>query len=136
MKKIFPLILLCFFLALNTQAQKRDSVSRSATMQGLKIAYVTKQLSLTSEEAQKFWPVYFIYVEDLKKARMQNRQDVLGMEEEMLNVRKKYKTDFKKILSTEERVNKLFTADRDFGNEVRKELQKRSQMRNGHKPSL
>ncbi len=135
MKKIVTLILLCFLLAFNTQAQKRDSVSRSATIQGLKIAYITKKLSLTSEEAQKFWPVYFIYVEDLKKARIQNREDILGMEEEMLNIRKKYKTDFKKILLTDERVNNLFSAEHDFGNEVRKELQKRSQMRNGHKPS-
>jgi len=114
--------------------QKRDSISRSATIQGLKIAYITKQLTLTSEEAQKFWPIYFTYGEDLKKSRMQNREDVLGMEEDMLNVRKKYKSDFKKILVSDERVNKLYSVERDFGNEVRKELQKRSQMRTERKP--
>ncbi|MEO8172901.1 MAG: hypothetical protein ABI581_07450, partial [Sediminibacterium sp.] len=51
--------------------------------------------------------------------------DVLEMEESMLNVRKKYKAEFKKILNTDERVNKALTVDRDFMNVVRKEIQQR-----------
>jgi hypothetical protein len=111
-------------------SQHRDSLPNGATLQGLKMAFITKQLALTTDESQKFWPVYFNYSDELRKSRQTNKDDVLGMEEEMLNVRKKYKSEFKKVLNTDERVNKLLTADRDFNNEVRKEIQKRAQMRN------
>lgn len=43
----------------------------------------------------------------------------------MLNLRKKYRTEFKKILATDERVNKALTVDRDFMVVVKKELQQR-----------
>lgn len=43
----------------------------------------------------------------------------------MLNLRKKYRSEFKKILNTDDRVNKALTVDRDFMIAVRKELQQR-----------
>lgn len=130
MKKLYPLLILLMFTSVSGFSQHRDSLPNGATLQGLKMAFITKQLVLTTDESQKFWPVYFSYTDELKKARQANKEDVLGMEEEMLNVRKKYKGEFKKVLNSDERVNKLLTADRDFNNEVRKEIQKRAQMRN------
>ena len=99
---------------------------------GLKIAFVTKQLALTTDEAQKFWPVYYNYMGELKKARQERKDDndVLSFEENVLNIRKKYSTDFKKVLDTDDRVNKVLTVDRDFNNMLKKELQERMQMRN------
>ncbi|MDB5212004.1 MAG: hypothetical protein JWQ30_2831 [Sediminibacterium sp.] len=96
-----------------------------STIVGLKMAFVTRQLALTNEEAQKFWPVYYSYSGELRRTKQGNKGDVLAMEESMLNVRKKYKTEFKKILTTDERVNKALTVDRDFMNVVRKEIQQR-----------
>jgi hypothetical protein len=46
----------------------------------------------------------------------------LVFEEKALNIRKKYSADFKKILNSDERVNSVFTADRNFNNMMRKEL--------------
>ena len=94
-------------------------------MQALKTAYITKQLDLTSEEAEKFWPVYHSYTGDLRKARLDKKDDVLAMEENVLNIRKKYQGEFRKLLGSDERANKVLTADRDFNNMIRKELQQR-----------
>lgn len=95
----------------------------------LKIAYFTKHLSLTTEEAEKFWPLYNSYTLEVKKARQDNKEDILAFEEEVLNIRKKYKSDLRKILITDERVNKALIAEREFMNVVRKELQQRMEQR-------
>jgi hypothetical protein len=44
----------------------------------LKIAYLTEQLSLSSKEAQKFWPVYNAHEEKLEEFRMQERKQFGG----------------------------------------------------------
>lgn len=130
MKKLYSLIMAFCLLTFLGFGQQDDSVPmRGNKLQGLKIAFVTKQLTLTTDEAQKFWPLYFGYLEELKKARQDKKEDVLSFEESILTIRKKYRTDFKKVLNTDERANKALTLERDFNNELRQELQKRAQLR-------
>jgi hypothetical protein len=127
MKRAYYFIALLLFFSCTIFAQQVDPATApsASTIIGLKMAFVTKQLGLTNEEAQKFWPVYYSYTGELRKTRQGKKGDVLEMEENMLNVRKKYKTEFKKVLNTDERVNKALTVDRDFMNVVRKEMEKR-----------
>jgi hypothetical protein len=66
-----------------------------------------------------------MYFEELKKTRRENLDNELVFEEKALNVRKKYNSDFRKILMSDERVNKLFKLEKDFNNELRKELMNR-----------
>jgi len=127
MKKIFLLIMLSFGLvaiAISQNKPNKQGLSKN-NIEALKVAYITRKLNLTPDEAQKFWPVHNIYFEELKKARKDNLDDELAFEEKALSVRKKYSIDFKKVLVSDERVNKVFTADRDFNNELRKELKNR-----------
>lgn len=130
MKKFAFFLIVSIVISFIGLAQDDQPLTRGAKLQTLKIAYITRQLNLTSEEAQKFWPVYYTYTAELKKTRQEKKEDELVFEENVLNIRKKYKGDFKKILNTDERVNKVLTADRDFNNVIRKELQKRMQLRN------
>ncbi len=95
----------------------------------LKVAYFTKHLSLTTEEAEKFWPMYNSYSAEVRKARQDNKEDILAFEEAVLNIRKRYRVDLKKILISDERVNKALVAEREFMNVVRKELQERMELR-------
>lgn len=127
MKLFFNSLLLICCLVFTAQAQSADAPPAPASQNiiGLKMAFVTKQLALTNDEAQKFWPVYYGYTAELRKLRQNKKEDVLAMEEDMLNLRKKYRSEFKKILNTDERVNKALTVDRDFMIAVRKELQQR-----------
>lgn len=95
----------------------------------LKRAFVTQQLGLTGEEGKKFWPVYTSYTTDLRLARQGKKDDVLEFEENILNLRKKYRAEFKKILVSDDRVNKALTVDRDFLIVVRQEYLQRAGMR-------
>ena len=72
--------------------------AKQNSIQVLKVAFITKDLFLTAEEAQKFWPVYNSYTEELKKVRKDYKNDVLGGDEKSLVIKRKYNIDFKKIL--------------------------------------
>ncbi|TDH23261.1 hypothetical protein EXU57_17455 [Segetibacter sp. 3557_3] len=120
MKKLFLFILICGNINYFCFAQP----VRNNRAEALFAAYVTKQLSLTSEEAQGFWPVYQSYRSELKKAR-QAHKDELEWEETVLNIRKKYRISFKKILVDDKRVNGVFKAERSFRTMLRNEQARR-----------
>ena len=134
MKKIVLSFLFSFFVVAITLAQppERPMGPRSKgprpskeNVEALKVAFITKHLNLNVEEAQKFWPAYNACFEELKKARQEKKDDVLAFEEAALNIRKKYKNDFKKALGSDDRVNKAMGADRVFMSMIKDELQHR-----------
>jgi len=131
-KILFAAFFLLFFIATSyVQAQPPDERMRGPreNIEVLKVAYFTKHLSLTTEEAEKFWPLYNSYSGEVRKARQDNKEDILAFEEAVLNIRKRYRGDLKKILVSDERVNKALVAEREFMNVVRKELQDRMELR-------
>ena len=142
MKKIILSFLVSFFVVTVTMAQPperpmgpRGKGSRPSreNIEALKVAFMTKHLNLTIDEAQKFWPAYNACFEELKKARQEKKEDILAFEEAALNIRKKYKNDFKKALGSDERVNKAMGADRAFMGMLREELENRKGGKPGSK---
>jgi hypothetical protein len=122
--------LFCIITAFSSIAQGKEPAKQGVNLQGLKIAFITRELNLTTDEAQKFWPMYFGYFDDLKKARNESKDDVIAFDEKALAIKKRYFSDFKKVLGTDERANKVFLVDRDFGAIIKKEIQNRQKMRN------
>ncbi|MCW3108294.1 MAG: hypothetical protein JWQ09_2800 [Segetibacter sp.] len=104
-------------------AQPPQNFKRADSLQ---VEYFTKELGLTSDESEKLWPVYNNYKNEIRSIRKQDQSDQIALEEKVLNIRKKYKDDFKIILGTDERVNKLFVAEKNFREMLRKELIKRN----------
>lgn len=102
---------------------------RIEKIEALKVAYISQSLALTPEEAQKFWPVYNSYINEIRTAKDKNREDELKFQEEALNIKKKYKPEFKKVLNSDERVNKVYKAEMEFREAVKKEVQRRMQQR-------
>jgi len=101
---------------------------RESRLKSLEIAYLTRELNITPAEAEKFWPVYNKYQEEMRSAMTSSKEDdILERQQQMLNIRKKYKNDFSKII-TPERTNKLYEAEGKFRDMVRKELQERREM--------
>jgi len=107
-------------------SQPPQSVKRADSVQ---VEYLTKELQLTSEESEKLWPVYNNYKNDIKSIKKEDQSDQIVLEEKVLNIRKKYKDDFKGILGSDERVNKLFVAEKNFKEMLRKELIQRRMKR-------
>src|SRR6478672_7256036 len=124
MKKKCTLILVVFLnISYFCFAQGSQSTKKADSVQ---VEYLTKELQLNSEESEKLWPVYNNYRNEIKAIRKEDQNDQIVLEEKVLNIRKKYKDDFKSILGTDERVNKLFVAEKNFREMLRKELIKRN----------
>jgi hypothetical protein len=132
MKRFLFLYIFVSVLCYSVHAQPAFNGKR---VQAIKVAYITQTLNLNVEEAQKFWPLYNAYDAEIKKARQANVDDQLKIEENVLNIRKKYKPEFKKVLNDDARVNKVFKVDVEFVEEVKKELKRRQQMRQKAQPT-
>jgi hypothetical protein len=102
---------------------------RAEKVQELKIAFITQKLQLTSAEAEKFWPVYNSYENEIKQLRATNKNgDVLDNEQKLLDIRKKYKPSFEKVLGAQ-RANDLYNVERDFRNVLIRRLKDQRQER-------
>jgi hypothetical protein len=133
MKKFYILVLVFMTFGLNGIAQKLKPGGRPETVEAIKIAYFTRKLNLTPEEAQKFWPVYNQYSDELRQLRQQNADlDEVDLEEKVVNLRKKYKDDFGRALPAE-KVNQFYKVDKEFTMFLRNELQERNQLRQNRK---
>jgi len=124
MKKYLLIILAVFGSYSFTMAQNGNGREK---VQALKVAFITQKLHLTTAEAEKFWPVYNQYDNEIMQLRASSRSgDVLDNEQKLLDIRKKYKSSFEKILGPQ-RLNDLYNAERDFRNVLIQRLKQRWQ---------
>jgi hypothetical protein len=56
LKKLFPILLLLISFSFYGQGEKMRE--KKQQIKALKVAFLTTELKLTSNEAEKFWPVY------------------------------------------------------------------------------
>jgi len=129
MKKIILILVVALGISAMSLAQDDDAGQKGngSRIEALKIAYLTKKLNLSTDEAQKFWPIYNEYMGEIRKTRLdarQNQEGEIPTEEKLLNIRKKYNGEFGKALSSE-KVNTFFKAEKEFGTVLQKELMER-----------
>lgn len=130
MKQTILLIALFSLYGLTVFAQE-DRKPESGRIEALKIAFLTRKLNLSTEEAQKFWPVYNSYANEMQRVHQESRDNKSGeldREEKMLGIRKKFNGEFNKALPNE-KVNEFFRAEREFNGIVQKEIMERRQQR-------
>ena len=114
-------------------AQEGDAPHNGGKLKAYQIAFLTKKLNLTPEEAQRFWPVFNKYEDEIRTTRQQNKQATeVELEEKVVNIRKKYFEEFSKVLNRE-RADRVFKADKEFKDGVRRELMERRQLRQQNK---
>lgn len=120
-------LLLLFFLLLHVYfcAAQDDNDVTGKNLEAVRTAFITNHLKLSPEEAQKFWPVYNNYFQEVKSARKNHPNDVVAQQEAIVNIRKKYKPEFKNILGSDDRINHTYTVEGEFRNMLRDEWGKR-----------
>ena len=128
MKKYILILLVILGSFPRIKAQDGDD-TKAERIQALKIAFITQKLNLSSDEAQKFWPIYNQYTDEIKGVESDTKNpNVLDREQKLLDIRKKYLNSFEKVIGPQ-RVNKLFNAERDFRSILIQRLQNRNQQR-------
>lgn len=142
-KQLITALFLMFSITFYSQESKKEKIK------ALKIAYITKDLNLSSSEAEKFWPVYNTFDEkqfnirmvkmrkirnelkskpiddfsDAEATALLNQIDVL--EEESYQIKKKLVTDLQKIISPV-KILKLKQAEDNFNKSLLKQYRKRN----------
>ena len=134
------LYLFFILLTVNSFAQPRFKEKREK-IKALKVAYITDELKLNSDEATKFWPIYNAFDDkqrDLKQEKMRSYMDrynsgevekmndkealnflnqMENTEEELFQLRKKFIVNLKGILSPI-KIIKLKKAEDDFNRKL------------------
>ncbi len=123
MKKF--VLIFSFIFSTFTVLHAQDDNPRGERVEALKIAFITQKLDLTTDEAQKFWPVYNQYEQEIRNIK---GGEVIENEEQLLNIRKKYKPSFERILGSQ-KLNSLFNAERDFRTVLIRRLKNRAPQR-------
>jgi Spy/CpxP family protein refolding chaperone len=113
---------------------------RLGQLENAKIAFITNRVSLTQDQAQKFWPLYNEFSAKRREINRNGRllrRDVtegmtdqqirdnltqsFAMRQQELNLEKDYFDKFQKVISMRQ-VAQLFQAERDFTKEVIKRV--------------
>jgi Spy/CpxP family protein refolding chaperone len=126
MKKLIVALMIGIAPLLSLHAQQ-DGGNENA-IESLKIAFLTKQLDLTPDEAQKFWPVYNQYTMELKKMRKDHTGDELEMREKALTLTKRFKPELIKCVGPN-KFNRLLKSEGDWHQVVRDEIKRRQEQR-------
>ncbi len=134
MKKFILYIsfLLAIFSA-NAQVEEQPlNQKKEEKIKALYIAYISEQLKLSPDEAQKFWPLHTQYETDLK-AINNNTTNELDRQQAVLNVKKKYQAGFSKLLGNE-RSNNFYRQDGEFRKKLVERLKQIRQQRKNNMP--
>ena len=136
-KNIFTILLLS--LSISFYAQGKKMLEKKEQIYALKVAFITNNLSLTSTEAEKFWPIYNSFEQkqfelkrqkSLEKSRKELLKDKMSdkealavltqmeaSEDEMFQLRKKLIISLKNILSPV-KIIKLKKAEEEFNKKL------------------
>ena len=134
---------------------QREQPRGQKKIEALKVAYLTKQLGLTTREGEQFWPVYNRYqqeVEHLNERKRQGRlsraelksasnQDVqealdedFAYQQQALKIKEKYRKEFEKVLPPK-KVLQFYRAEKDFNTQLLQELRRRGSLPGPARPA-
>ncbi len=82
MKRILPILFLLITLSVFSQDKFKE---RHEKLKALKVSYITERLGLTSQEAEKFWPIYNVYQLKIHNMRNELRAIVRANKENILD---------------------------------------------------
>lgn len=134
--------------AIAQDAAQEDAAAKQDKIKALELLYISRELDLTSEEAEKFWPVYKKYSKEVnellaerkrkaKELKGQPRTDAvaedaldkeLGYERRMLEIKTRYKQEFMKILPAR-KVGNIYRSEREFRAMMIRQLKERKDNR-------
>jgi hypothetical protein len=133
-------IVFIFIVVLTTISAATGQARIKEKVKSHKVAYISEQLALTENEAQKFWPIYNAYqgeMEDLRISQnikfspdMSDAQaeelmdNMLVLRGKEIEVQRKYIKKFKTAISPR-KTALLFKADREFQGKIISKIQEK-----------
>jgi hypothetical protein len=150
MKNTLSILLLLLCITVSAQPGK-GRPKRNGIRDRIKaerVAFITERLALTSEEAQRFWPVYNEFTdqfESIKKRQRDNRSstnnklaimtdkevekslaDELVSQQQMVDLQRQYQQELLNLISVK-KIAMLYKAEHDFKLELLKKMKESGQ---------
>ncbi|EAZ94590.1 hypothetical protein FBBAL38_12430 [Flavobacteria bacterium BAL38] len=143
-KIIYPIV----FLLISSLSFSQGFKEKKEKVKALKVAYITEQLDLTTEEAQKFWPIYNAFDDKQSELRHEKIRAILdrfepgnveklsekdastlltqmeSVEESLFALRKKFIKDLQGVISAK-KIIKLKKAEEDFNRTLLRQIKER-----------
>ena len=131
MKRILIILLVAVSCQMIAQNGGRPRLEKAREkVETMRVAFISDKLNLTSEEAQRFWPVYNAYKDEEKQIRVDRRPDKIpedmtekeaeqfvvdrfSSQERQLNLDRKYYAKLKEVISVK-RIAILYQAENEF----------------------
>ena len=130
MRKLFITLALGGLLTTGSFAQQQTQ-NRGQRIENFRVAYISQHLNLTSEESQRFWPVYNAYRADRRKLRQNYMQESNGgkltaqqqisFDQSKLDLKKKYTPQLIEAIG-QDKLNQLIVVEDNFKRELIKML--------------
>ena len=132
---ILTLLLGSFSMAFAQENQASEDLAKQNRIKALYVAYVSKQLEFTPEEAQKFWPVHTQFENDLVGVKKELPE--LDKQQARLDIKKRYQDNFNKIIGTN-RCERFFRMDGEFKRKLmdRVQRQRNNPQRQDQRPKM
>lgn len=125
MKTVLRIAFWCLSLLLTVSAVAQDQDRQK--IESAKIALITNRLSLSTEQAQQFWPIYNEYSErrkDVSRKLRQNSRSADGnamddleesveLKQKLVDLEKEYNSKFLRVI-TAQQLQELHNTERTF----------------------
>lgn len=131
MKKIL-LIMSLFFVTSNALLAQDEGDEKIRDKMS---EYIQQRMNLNKAEAEKFTPVFLRYFREWRTTLRENRTDKLILQQKIIDLRLRYRTEFKDIIG-EKRSNDVFGHQDRFMRELKTIRQERMQNRQGLKDRI
>ncbi len=116
MRKILLILSLLFVTGLSF-AQDDDDHGNEKIRDKMN-EYIQKRLNLSKDESKKFTPVFLNYFKEWRQTIRTNRGDKLVLQQKIVDLRLRYRTQFREILG-EQRGNQVFNQQDRFIQELK-----------------
>ena len=116
MKK-YLLILVVLLTGLFAKAQDDGDAAKGEKIRDRMSMYIQQKLGMTKDEAEKFTPIFIKYFKEFRQTRMDYQGDKLVMKQKIIELRIRYRTEFRGIMD-EQKANRVYTAEDEFRQKV------------------
>lgn len=138
LKHIISTLFLIWIACFVANGQSRQE--RFEQIENQKTAYITKQLRLTPNEAQKFFPLYNQYTKEIRSVKSKKSRgnqndrsrgnsfrpgnDAIEFDAQEVDIKKKYRAKFADVVG-QSRASQFFSVEQEFIELLYKELNSR-----------
>jgi hypothetical protein len=122
-----------FAVARAQEGQPEDEGAKLKKLQALYVAFITKELNLSTEDAQRFWPIHSEFEREIKGVSPDMPE--LDRQQRVLDIKKRYQERFSRVLGSG-RTENFFRKDGEFRRKLIQAAQRMKQRRQNMPPRV